>query len=144
MLRKQITVVDVRTLTPPPDKSTLRLDPPQYVSTGNSITLRSTSQDFLSDSWEKGSSPPVLGQQGAHPGSCSRCPAGTGRRSWRGDRCCLMDGRTWQIHNPKPSAAARKLMASRDRRGPRANTCLLHHKLMALNKKVDSFHILPI
>lgn len=46
----------MRTLTPPPDKSTLRLDPPQYVSTGNSITLRSTSQDFLSDSWEKGSS----------------------------------------------------------------------------------------
>ena len=45
---------------------------------------------------------------------------------------------------PNPRAAARKLMASRDRGGPRANTCLLHHKLMALNKKVDSFHILPI
>lgn len=56
----------------------------------------------------------------------------------------LMDGWPWQIHNPEPSAAARKLMASRDRGGPRANTCLLHHELMALNKNVDSFHILPI
>lgn len=38
----------------------------------------------------------------------------------------------------------RKLIACRDRGGPRANTCLLHHKLMALNKEVDSVHILPI
>lgn len=68
MLKKQITVVDVRTLTPPPDKSTLQLDPPQYVSTGNSITLWPTPQDFLSDSWEKGRS--------WEKGSCLSIPAG--------------------------------------------------------------------
>lgn len=47
VLRKQITVVDVRTLTPLPDKSTLRPDLQQYVSTGNSITPPPTFKDFL-------------------------------------------------------------------------------------------------
>lgn len=90
MLRKQITVVDVRAVTPLPDKSTLRLDPSQYVSTGNSITLRSTFQDFLSDSWEKGSSPSLLGcpahsdgRRGAHPGI--RAPAVRRARGGRRD-----------------------------------------------------------
>lgn len=70
------------------------------------------------------------------PLSTRLLPTGDGR---------LMDGQPWQIHNPEPSAAARKLMASRDCGGPRANTRLLHHELMASNKKkVASFHILPI
>lgn len=60
------------------------------------------------------------------PLSARLLPTGDGR---------LMDGQPWQIHNPEPGAAARKLMASRDRGSPRANTRLLHHELMASNKK---------
>lgn len=136
VLRKQITVVDVRTLTPPPDKLTLRHDPPQYVSTGNSITLPVNFSRFPVWQLEKGKLPVAMGSP--------RCPsrdAGTGRwsRRWCRDRSGLMDVPTWQIHNPKPHAAVRKLMASRDRGGPRANTCLLHHKLMALNTKKKSW-----
>lgn len=56
VLRKQIIVVDVKTLTLLSDKLTLLLDLLQYVSTGNSITLQPTFKDFLFDSQEKGSS----------------------------------------------------------------------------------------